>query len=296
VVDAGRHHIAGPRGRLDVEVTGPDDGTTLLFHMGTPSAGSMYGPLVELGAQRGIRHVIYMRPGYGESERCPGRVVADCAADAAAVADWLGVERFYTAGRSGGGPHALACAALLPGRVISAATIAGVAPRDAEGLDWLDGMARENVEEDAAAEAGEEQLLAFIEPFREKLISASASDLHEEFGDLLSDVDRGVMTGQFAEYEAESSRVGMAHGVWGWLDDDLELVHDWGFELSEISCPVTIWQGAQDRMVPLAHGEWLAAHIPGARARLLRDQGHLSLALGHYGEVLDDLLASGSAT
>ncbi len=81
---AGRHHIPGPRGRLDVEITGPDDGATLIFHMGTPSAGSMYAPLVELGAERGLRHVVYMRPGYGDSVRCPGRVVADCAADTAA--------------------------------------------------------------------------------------------------------------------------------------------------------------------------------------------------------------------
>jgi pimeloyl-ACP methyl ester carboxylesterase len=289
-----RRHIAGPRGRLDVEVTGPDDGDTLIFHMGTPSAASMYSPLVELGAKRGIRHVLYLRPGYGESERCEGRSVADCAGDVAAVADALGVERFYTAGRSGGGPHALATAALLPERVIAAATIAGCAPRSAEGLDWLDGMGQENIDEIAAADAGEKELLAFIEPFRAKLISADAADLHAEFGDLLSDVDRSVMTGEFAEYEAESTRAGMKHGVWGWFDDDIELINDWGFELSDISCPVTIWQGAQDRMVPLAHGEWLAAHIPGARANLLDDHGHLSLALGHYGELLDDLIANGS--
>jgi pimeloyl-ACP methyl ester carboxylesterase len=288
-----RRHIAGPRGRLDVEVTGPDDGETLIFHMGTPSLGSMLSPLVELGAERGIRHVIYMRPGYGESERCEGRSVADCAGDVAAVADAVGVERFYTAGRSGGGPHALATAALLPERVIAAATIAGCAPRDAEGLDWRDGMAQENRDELVAMEAGEQELLAFIEPFRAKLISADAEDLQAEFGDLLSDVDRSVMTGEFAEYEAEATRAGMRHGVWGWFDDDMELIRDWGFELSDISCPVTIWQGAQDRMVPLAHGEWLASHIPGARARLLEDHGHLSLALGHYGELLDDLIAGG---
>ena len=293
---AGRHHVAGPRGRLEVELTGPDDGDALIFHMGTPSAASMYAPLVELGAERGIRHVVYLRPGYAGSERCPGRAVADCAADAAAVADWLGVERFYTAGRSGGGPHALACAALLGERVIAAATIAGCAPRSADGLDWLDGMGQENLDEIAAADAGEQELLAFLEPFRAKLMSADAAELHAEFGDLLSDVDRGVMTGEFAEYEAASMRAGMAHGVWGWFDDDLELIRDWGFEFSDISCPVTVWQGAQDRMVPLAHGEWLAAHIPGARAKLLPDQGHLSLALGHYGELLDDLIAAGSST
>jgi pimeloyl-ACP methyl ester carboxylesterase len=290
----GRHHIAGPRGRLEVEITGPDDGETLIFHMGTPSLASMYAPLVELGAERGLRHVVYLRPGYAGSERCPGRSVADCATDVAAVADWLGVERFYTAGRSGGGPHALATAALLPGRVIAAATIAGCAPRSAEGLEWLAGMGQENIDEIAAADAGEEELLAFIEPFRTKLISASPSELHQEFGDLLSDVDRSVVTGAFAEYEAEATRAGLEHGVWGWFDDDLELIGDWGFELSDISCPVTIWQGAQDRMVPLAHGEWLAAHIPGARARLLPDHGHLSLALRHYGEVLNDLIAGRS--
>jgi len=262
--------------------------------MGTPSLANMYAPLVELGAARGIRHVVYMRPGYGESERCEGRLVADCAADVTAVADALGVGRFYTAGRSGGGPHALATAALLPDRVIAAATIAGCAPRYAEGLDWLDGMAQENIDEIAAADAGEKELLAFIEPFREKLVSASPEDMHAEFGDLLSDVDRSVMTGEFAEYEAQATRAGMQHGVWGWFDDDLELIRDWGFELSDISCPVTIWQGAQDRMVPLAHGEWLAAHIPGARAKLLLDHGHLSLALGHYGEFLDDLMAGGT--
>ena len=288
-----RRHLAGPRGRLEVEVAGPEDGETLIFHMGTPSAASMYAPLVELGAERGIRHVLYLRPGYAGSERCEGRAVADCVADVAAVADALGVERFYTAGRSGGGPHALATAALLPGRVMAAATIAGCAPSDAEGLDWLDGMGQENLDEVAAAEAGEQQLLVFLEPFRTKLMSASPSGLHAELGDLLSDVDRSVMTGEFAEYEVESTRAGLEHGVWGWFDDDMELMRDWGFELSDISCPVTVWQGAQDRMVPLAHGEWLAAHIPGARGRLLTDHGHVSLALSLYGEVLDDLIAGG---
>jgi pimeloyl-ACP methyl ester carboxylesterase len=291
---ASRQHIAGPRGRLEVEVTGPDDGEALIFHMGTPSAASMYGPLVELGTERAIRHVLYLRPGYAASERCEGRSVADCAADAAAVADALGIERFYTAGQSGGGPHALACAALLPGRVIAAATIAGCAPPDAEGLDWLAGMGQENLDEVAAAEAGEQQLRDFLEPFRTKLISASPSELRQELGDLLSDVDRSVMTGEFAEYEAESTRAGLEYGVWGWFDDDMELLRDWGFALDDISCPVTIWQGAQDRMVPPAHGEWLAAHVPGARARLLPDHGHISLALSHYGEVLDDLISGGS--
>lgn len=254
----------------------------------------MYGPLVDLGAERGLRHVVYSRPGYGSSDRCAGRSVADCALDVAAIADALGIERFFTAGGSGGGPHALACAALLPERVIAAATIASVAPRHADGLDWLEGMGQENLDEVAAAEAGEEELLAFIEPIREEMMAATGTELYAVLGDLLSEVDRSALTGEYADYIADSGRVGLAAGVYGWLDDDMALMRDWGFELEDISGPVTIWQGAQDRMVPFAHGEWLAAHVPGAQARLLSGHGHLSLALAHYGELLDDLIESAS--
>jgi pimeloyl-ACP methyl ester carboxylesterase len=252
----------------------------------------MFPPLVEIGADRGLRHVVYSRPGYGASDRSAGRSVADCASDVAAIADALGIERFFTAGGSGGGPHALACAALLPERVIAVATIAGVAPRSAEGLDWLDGMGEENLEEEAAAEAGEEQLLAFLEPFREQMMSATGSQLYAILGDLLSDVDRGVLTGEYAEHLADGGRAGLAQGVYGWFDDDLAFIRDWGFDVRDVSRPVTIWQGAQDRMVPAAHGAWLAANVPGARARLLPDHGHLSLSLALYGEILDDLISS----
>jgi pimeloyl-ACP methyl ester carboxylesterase len=288
----GRMQVAGPRGRLDVEVAGPDDGRTLIFHTGTPSATSVFPPLVDLGAERGLRHVLYCRPGYGDSERCAGRSVADCAADTAAVADAIGAERFYTLGRSGGGPHALACAALLPERVIAAATIACVAPWEAEGLDWLDGMGQENQDEVAAAQAGETELLAYLEPEREQLLSTTAAELEQWFGDLASEVDRKAVTGAFAEYLLTATSAALEHGVDGWFDDTMAFIRDWGFELGQISRPVTIWQGAQDRMVPLAHGEWLAAHLPGAGVHLLPDHGHLSLALAHYGQLLDDLLTT----
>ncbi len=287
-----RVQVAGPHGRLDVEVAGPDDGLTLIYHTGTPSATSVFPPLVELGAERGLRHVVYCRPGYGDSDRCAGRSVADCASDVAAVADAVGAARFYTVGRSGGGPHALACSALLPERVIAAATIACVAPWGAAGLDWLDGMGQENHDEVAAAQAGEKELLAYLEPQREKLLSTTPSELDQWLGDLASEVDRKALSGAFAEYLAATTIAALARGVYGWFDDDMAFIRDWGVELGQISRPVTIWQGAQDRMVPLAHGEWLAAHVPGARVHLLPDHGHLSLALAHYGQLLDDLVST----
>jgi pimeloyl-ACP methyl ester carboxylesterase len=284
--------IGGPDGRrLEVQLGGPEDSRALIFHAGTPGAAELFAPLVDAGARRGLRHVTYSRPGYGRSDRHAGRTVADCAADVAAIADALGIDRFYTVGWSGGGPHALACAALLGERVIAAATIASVAPRRAEGLEWLHGMGAENLEEFAAVEGGEEPLLAYLEQHGPELASATGPELHAALGDLLSDVDRGALTGEFADYLAATVRAGLAHGLWGWFDDDIAFVSDWGFELAAVARPVTIWHGVQDRFVPFAHGEWLARHVAGARPRLHSEHGHLSLAIGCYGDVLDELIA-----
>jgi pimeloyl-ACP methyl ester carboxylesterase len=85
-------------------------------------------------------------------------------------------------------------------------------------------------------------------------------------------------------------RRALSAGVAGWRDDDLAFVKPWGFDLEEIVVPVSIWQGAHDRMVPFAHGEWLAAHVPGARAHLHDDEGHLSL-IQQLPRILDDLVS-----
>ena len=280
---------------LEVELYGPRDGQAVIFQMGTPSAGKLFAPLVEAGASRGVRHVAYSRPGYGGSERAVGRSVADCVADIVAVADRVGIDRFYTMGWSGGGPHALGSAGLLAERVIAAATMASPAPRHAEGLDWLMGMGAENVEEFGAADAGEEQLRAYLDQHASQLARATGPELHAALGELLSEVDARVLTGEFAEYLAGCARSALEHGIWGWFDDDLACVRDWGFDLGAISVPVAIWHGGEDRFVPYAHGRWLAEHVAGATSHLYPDHGHLSLAIGSYDAVLADLIAHDAA-
>jgi pimeloyl-ACP methyl ester carboxylesterase len=281
---------------LDVALAGPEDGTLILLHEGTPaSSAHLFEPLVEAGTERGLRHATYARPGYRGSTRDAGRSVADCVADVVAVADALGTERFHVAGWSGGGPHALATAALLPERVLSAATIAGVAPADAEGLDWTAGMGKENVEEFGAAMAGEEELRTFLESAAPEIAEASGEQLHAALGDLISEVDREALSGELADHMAATLHDALATGIWGWFDDDRAFVRDWGFDLTAIEVPVAVWQGGQDRMVPFAHGEWLASHVSGATAHLLPEHGHLSLGVGTYGDVLDELIASAAA-
>jgi pimeloyl-ACP methyl ester carboxylesterase len=278
-----------------VLVAGPEDGLPLVFHEGTPAGLVAFPPMVDAAADRGLRTVLYARPGYGASTTQPGRRVADAAADVAAVLDALGATEFVTAGWSGGGPHALACAALLPGRCRSAATIAGVAPRDADGLDWLAGMGDGNLAEFAATEAGEAELTKFLTEEAGQLRGVTADQVAAGLGDLVSDADKAVITGEFASFLAASFTAALTPGIDGWRDDDLAFNQDWGFGLPALgvdgAAPVAIWQGDQDRMVPFAHGQWLAAHIPGATAHLIPGAGHLTL-IDRFGLILDNLLSA----
>jgi pimeloyl-ACP methyl ester carboxylesterase len=290
--DDERLTVQAPGGILDVLVSGPEDGLALVFHTGTPSGLVESGPIAGPAAARGLRTVLYARPGYGDSTPQPGRLVRDAAADVEAILARLRIDEFVTAGWSGGGPHALACAALLPVRCLAAASIAGVAPSDSPGLDWLAGMGQENIEEFGAALAGEADLTRFLDVAAAGLRDITAVQVADGLGGLVSDTDKAALTGEFAEYLAALFRRALATGTAGWRDDDLAFTRDWGLSLDALghATPVAIWQGDQDRMVPPAHGEWLAANIPLARARLLPGQGHLTLMATEFGRILDDLL------
>jgi pimeloyl-ACP methyl ester carboxylesterase len=282
-----------PEGRsLDVEASGPDGAIPLVVHHGTPGERSQYPPFAGAAAARGLHYVSYSRPGYGGSTRQPGRAVADCAADTAAILAHLGADRCYTVGASGGGPHALACAALLADRVLACATVAGLGPFGAEGLDFLEGMGRENHEEFGAALAGPAELQAYLEREAESFADLTGEQVAAALGDLVSRVDVAALIGDFAAYVAASFRQAVANGIWGWFDDDLAFTRPWGFDLASIEVPVAVWQGGQDRMVPFAHGQWLAAHLRTAKAKLLLEEGHLSIAVDKFGEIIGELVAS----
>jgi len=280
-----------PDGRtLDVYQDGPEGGIPLLFHNGTPSSGQLFRPFVAAASQRGLQMVSFSRAGYGSSTRNPGRRVADVVSDVVAALDQLGDPRFYTLGWSGGGPHALACAAMLPERLIGAATVGAKAPYDAEGLDWMAGMGQENIAAFSAAVAGDAALRTLLEEVGPSFATITPEKVAARLGNLVSDVDRSAISGESAAWLAEVFRESVRNGIWGWLDDELALVRPWGFDLGAIDPPVAIWQGAQDRNTPLAHGEWLALHIPGVHPHLLPEHGHLSLGVDSFGRILDDLL------
>jgi pimeloyl-ACP methyl ester carboxylesterase len=247
--------------------------------------------MTQAASARGLRTVLYSRPGYCGSTPQPGRRIADAAADVTAILDQIGAGQFVTAGWSGGGPHALACAAIMPGRCLAAASMAGVAPHDGAGLDWLAGMGPENIEEFGAAADGEAALTRFLGEAAGLLRDISAAELADAMGGLISDADKAVLSSDLAEYLAASFRAAVTAGIAGWRDDDLAFTRSWGFSIAACGAvPVAIWQGGADRMVPRAHGEWLAAQLPGCRARLLPAEGHLTLAVTSFGQILDDLV------
>ncbi|MCP2308801.1 alpha/beta fold hydrolase [Kitasatospora paracochleata] len=243
-----------------------DDRLAVVWHHGTPNLGSPPAPLFAAADRLGLRWVSYDRPGYGGSTPDPGRDVASAAACTAAVADALGIERFAVVGHSGGGPHALACAALLPERVAGVIAAASLAPYDAEGLDWYAGMADSGVASLRAAAAGREA---------KKRHERSGAEYDPEF----TPDDLAALAG---EWHWLHSVVGpaAAAGPAALIDDDLAYVHPWGFDPARITAPLLLLHGERDRVVPAAHGAWLARHCPGAELRLTPEDGHVSVLTG----------------
>src|SRR5687768_6477629 len=238
---------------------------------------------------RGWRLVTMARPGYGTSTRLQGRAVADVVPDVTAVLDRLGADTAVVGGASGGGPHSLACAALLPDRIRAALVVCCVAPYAADGLDFIAGMGQDNVDEFGLALEGEHALRPYIEEQLPATAEATPEQLVEQMASLLPEVDRACLTGDVgADFAVAMNDVGRA-GAEGWIDDDLAFTRPWGFDLDQVRAPVSLWQGELDLMVPFAHGQWLAPRIPGVRPHLESGQGHLSITVGAVDRMLDEL-------
>jgi pimeloyl-ACP methyl ester carboxylesterase len=278
--------IRTPDGRtLAIEEAGDPNGRPVLVHLGTPNSRHLYQPNTIDAAVRGLRLISYDRPGYGGSDPQPGRSVADCAADVRAICAELGIERLAMWGISGGGPHVLACAALLPDLVTAVVSLASLAPLDAEGLDWFDGMGELNAEDARLFLRDRAAARAKLEADREEILAASPAELADGLQTLLSPVDAAVLKNALADYLVYCDREGLAPGGEGWWEDTVAFSDPWGFGLSAISVPVLLMHGRQDKFVPFGHGQWLAAHIPGVEARLFDQDGHLTLLANRIPEV-----------
>lgn len=285
------HVIETADGRkLAVTDAGDPEGVPCLVHQGTPNSRLQYGPDVAVAREHGIRMITYDRPGYGESTEQPGRTISDCAKDARAICAGLGIDRALSWGVSGGGPHVLACAALLPDLVPAAASLASPAPWGAEGLDWFEGMGELNVDDHQLFLRDRKAARAKLESDRVEMLAANADQVQEIIKTLVSPADAAVFTPELAQHFVVSTEAGLAPGGEGWWEDAVAGAEPWGFELSDISIPVLLLHGRQDRFVPFGHGVWLAAHIPEVETRFTVDDGHLTLTVHHLGEVYDWLL------
>jgi pimeloyl-ACP methyl ester carboxylesterase len=270
-----------PDGRTLAYATwGNPDGFPVLSLHGTPGCRLNRWPNEDVYIRAGAYFVTHDRAGYGRSDRHHGRNVADEAADVEALADELGFDRFGVSGGSGGGPHVLACAALIPERVVRAVCTVGVAPFGSTGLsedDWLAGMDPENVKEFRWAQAGEDVLTPELEQLQKQAEERVAVDPTALLGDFeLSESDRKQLARpESIQVIRETMSEQAVNGVGGWVDDDLAFTQPWGFDVAAISVPVLIRYGLTDVLVPAAHGEWLAANVPGCIVDVDDTGGHL---------------------
>jgi pimeloyl-ACP methyl ester carboxylesterase len=272
------HRLTTPDGRtLAVAEWGDPKGRPVITFHGTPGSRIGYWtPEPEIWARFGLRRLSFDRPGYGESTRLPGRSVADVVPDVVSIADHFGLRRFAVSGGSGGGPHVLACAALIPDRVVRALASVSAAPSDAEGIDFTAGMNEGNIREFNAAVEGETALRGAVEPERALMIDRLSNGRSDFLGDdyVMPEADRAEMAKR-QRATAAHLLTALAPGIDGWVDDDLAFVKPWGFDVASCRVPVVLAYGRQDMLVPPAHGDWLAAHVPGAVAWVDDGTGHM---------------------
>jgi len=273
---SGTQTVAAADGRtLTTAEYGDPDGFPVFSLHGTPGsrfAGQASGSVY---AKVGARVITYDRPGYGGSDRFRGRRVVDCVADVSAIADSLGIDRFAVTGGSWGGPHSLAVAARLPGRVTRAASVAGVAPFGMPGFDWFAGMDAVNVEEIGWAREGEEVLAREVERMAAAWLERLANDPSNPGGVDFSEADLAVMASpEQHEMTRRMLTEAFRPGVSGYVDDTLSLIQPWGFDVTEIRVPTRVLYGLTDVLVPRQHGEWLARNVPNAEAVIDEQGGH----------------------
>jgi pimeloyl-ACP methyl ester carboxylesterase len=280
-----RHVDTADGRRLRVEVAG-DGRRVVLVQVGTPMACALYDDWVRDAAGRGLTLVAYDRPGYGGSSGQRGRTVADCAADVRRLGEVVGFERCVVWGFSGGGPHALACGALLGDLVAAVATIGSPAPPDAPGLDFFAGRSDEDRENYELFLSDRAEWERQGEREGKELLAMSACELAEQWSAGKSAADRAVLRGEFADWLHRAAQAAVAPGVAGWMDDAIAWFHSpWGFDPASISIPVRVWHGREDLFVPFAQGRWLADAIPGAHAELRARDGHFTVVAERIGEV-----------
>lgn len=226
--------------------------------------------------QLGIHLIAYDRPGYGGSTRKLGRTVVDAAEDVEDIADELGLDEFSVVGRSGGGPHALACAAKLPKRVQGAAVLVSLAPWDAEGLDWFEGMTDSNVREYRNARENQQVLQSTLvqnaDAMRDNPM-AVLNDLDDEMPEVDRQIvaDAGIRRMLHKNFEAA-----IANTAYGWIDDALAFSRGWGFDPNEITVPTLLWHGEKDVFSPVEHFNWLARRIKDATVVLQPSAAHFA--------------------
>jgi len=271
------HRVQMPDGRIVAAAEwGDPQGVPLFALHGTPGGRISFWQDPTIYARHGLRRITLDRPGYGESTRQPGRIVADAVPDIAAIADQLGIGSFAVTGGSGGGPHALACAALLPDRVLRCLADVSIAPYPAEGLDWFAGQTRGNVDEFQAAQRGEADIRQLTEAewagLRARLDAGDSNFLGDNYE--MSEADQAQMLKHLGRM-AINLRAALAGGVDGWVDDDIAFTKPWGFDVGDITGTIMLSYGRVDTLVPAAHGDWLAAHIPGVTTRVLEEAGHM---------------------
>jgi pimeloyl-ACP methyl ester carboxylesterase len=252
---------------------GPQDGVPVVYLHGAIGTSVDRTPALDaLIAKLRIRYIALSRPGFGRSDPCPGRRIADFPADVERVADRLGLGRFAVVGVSAGGPYAIACARALPDRAVATAAVSSLSPLcPPHAGNWMPVHLRLGLRAlvrrpDLAARGGA-RAMRIVERRPQAVARLARAGATPADRELLAAAEGGTAA-------IESFLAAAAGGVRGMIDDYVTVCSAWGFDLRDVLGEVHVWHGEQDRFVPVEHARALAAALPRCRAQFDAQDGH----------------------
>jgi pimeloyl-ACP methyl ester carboxylesterase len=261
-----------------------DPGGVPIFHQhGMPGSRLEHEAEPEFYRSLGVRVITPDRPGYGLSDPHPHHSLLDWPSDITELADSLGIDRFGITGLSGGGIYALASAAAIPDRLTEVVVTGRPLPMQHPGaLAGMRFMTRAGIWLGTNApwllDAGAKLIIGFVRRHPRFFVEQATRD--KPAADR-----RWLRTPAVSRGAADTLREAVRPGAWGYVQDVRTLARPWGFALEDIRVPVQLWHGDQDTVIPLHHGRYLAATIPGATLRICPGEAHM-LMWNHLGEIL----------
>ena len=266
--------------RISYRCYGDPEGKPIFYFHGWPGSRHEGQLFSDFAKENDCLLVAPERPGYGQSSALGHLSLRSWALLMGELSDHLGLPAFSVMGLSGGGPHACAVMSCLSSKVDRGALLVPMGPMDAkEGVLSMHPLQRLMAEITPVAPWFPKTLMAMVRPF---LLRTPGLTLWAMRRFMLPECDQKALSIKELQPVLQKTMAeSLIQGISGMYGDGLRFLEPWQHTLDAVSCPVKIWHGFADTIVPIEFGMYIANRIKDSEGEWLEQEGHFSVPMAH---------------